>query len=99
MISPVGDAYRVRKCKEVRKYKIMWDYKHENRCYELFPVRLPGNRTKFLELKTRRLLPRARTVSCDGRQAVLYIRDKDNAYWRLKKGKTSLQRSNSSTDS
>ena len=62
MISPVGDAYRVMKCKEVRRYKIMWDYKHENRCYELFPVRLTGNRTKFLELKTRRLLPRALSV-------------------------------------
>ena len=88
MISPVGYAYRVRKCKEVRKYKIMWDHKHKNKCYELFPVQLPGNITKFLELKTRRLLPRARTVSCDKRQAVLYIRDKDNKYWRLKKGKT-----------
>ena len=66
----------------------MWDYKYENRCYELFPVRLTGNRTKFLERKTRRLFPRARTMLCDRRQAVLYIRDKDDAYWRLEKGKT-----------
>ena len=86
-ITPLGDAYRVKKCKEIRRYKIMWDYMHQDKCYEFLPVQLPGNTTKFLELRTRRLFSRARAVSCEKRQAVLYIKDKEGEYWRLKKGK------------
>ena len=48
------------------------------------PVKLTKNRTKFLELKTRRLLPRARTKQCKKEEAVFYVKDKEGTYWRRK---------------
>ena len=85
-ISPKGDAYMVRQCKKVLSYRILWDQKMNNSCFQLYPVKLPGNRTKFLELSTRRVIEKSNRVNCEDRQHVTYIKDRNGQFWMYKLG-------------
>ena len=85
-ITPKGDAYMVRQCKKILNYRIIWNKKLNNTCYQLYPVHLPRNKTKFLELSTRRILEKSNTIKCKNRQHVTYIRDINNEFWMYKLG-------------
>ena len=92
MIAPRGDAYMVRQCQKITSYKIVWDQKLGQQCYLLFPVLLPKNQTKYLELSTRRLLESSAKINCESRNPLTYIRDKNNAFWRYKLGKRGFKK-------
>ena len=74
-ITPRGDAYMVRQCKKVAAYHVLWNQRINNTCYQLFPVRLPNNQTKFLELGTRRLIEKSVKIKRVSRYSTTYIRD------------------------
>ena len=74
-ITPRGDAYMVRQCKKIGTYHVLWNQRLNNTCYQLFPVRLPNNKTKFLELSSRRLMSSSAKIGCKNRHSTTYIRD------------------------
>ena len=92
MITPRGDAYMVRQCQKISSYKISWDQRIGQHCFLLYPVRLPRNQTKYLELSTRRLLETSPKIDCNLRHPETYIRDKNNEFWKYKLGKSGFQK-------
>jgi hypothetical protein len=80
-MEPIGDALLLYKCKKITKYKIFWNQKYNHTCYELFPIEIK-NDTKFLELKTRRILKHSTTIDCDNRLTENYVKDKTKRFWK-----------------
>ena len=83
-ITPRGDAYMVRQCKKIGTYHVLWNQRLNETCYQLFPVRLPKNKTKYLELNTRRLMDNSAKIKCQDRHKTTYIRDAQGEFWRYK---------------
>ena len=44
------------------------------------------NKTKFLELSTRRLIEKSNKINCEDRQHVTYIKDRKGEFWMYKLG-------------
>ena len=47
-------------------------------------MKLVRNRTKFLELTTRRIFDFAHKIPCDERESDMYVKDKNDSYWQYK---------------
>ena len=82
IIEPRGDAVIIKKCKQITEYKIIWDRKLNNTCYSMIPIILEKGITKFLELSTKRTIASALKVNCTHRPREIYIKDKDDHYWK-----------------
>ncbi len=87
IMQTLGDGFLVRKCSKINHYRVIWDRKINKTCFQLFPVILGNNDTRFMELLTRQIVSNSNKIDCGEREKIIYIKDRFEKYWKYTLGK------------
>ena len=79
---PKGDVIMVGRCRKVFSYEVVWNQTLGDKCFNLFPLLMPDNQTKFLVLNSRRIFRAAQAINCSLRPSDTYVRDIHGEFWR-----------------
>eukprot|EP00111_Clytia_hemisphaerica_P023515 TCONS_00069291-protein len=95
VMTSIGDAVMTYKCKRVKSYMVHWDRKIKGKCFQHFPVYLRNeNKTVFLRVEDRNLLPKSRQINCTKREKHTVVISKSKRVYHIDhKGKVDILRS------
>ena len=74
-------------------YPPNWPSLQSNYCYHFYPLTLPDNTTRYLELQTRKIHTFSHKIPCDQRPDPIFIKDHEGELWKysLNTGFTKVQ--------